>query len=182
MRGPVERAEKGARGDGGVGGAQLAAADAGGHERADAAFVAIALGHDLFAQGRRQGIDFEVRSGALEVVDEAAHVRHGQRAQARHERAGRVACVRQRGRETFERAILAEVEQLVLAAEVVIQVAGGQVRGDRDVAHARGGVAAGTEDAAGRAENLHPSGVGALQTPVRKSNHRSILACPDAAV
>ena len=66
--------------------------------------------------------------------------------------AGRLAPRRgERGEQTVERAVLAEKQDLVLAAEVVVQVAGREVGGDRDVAHAGGGEAAVAETRAAAA-------------------------------
>jgi hypothetical protein len=65
MCGPVECAEKGTGGEGGIGGMQLARPHALGDQGADAAFVAIALGDDRGAEPLRQGIEFEMRSRAL---------------------------------------------------------------------------------------------------------------------
>lgn len=57
------------------------------------------------------------------------------------------------GEQVIERAVLTEEQQLVLPAEVVVEVARRQVGFDRDLAHAGGGEAAGPEDAGGRPEN-----------------------------
>jgi len=134
--GPVEGAEKGARRDRRVGRGELAASDAVGDERADAAFVPIALGDNRRAQRGRQGVDLEMRGGSFELVDEAEDVRDGELAQPRGERTGGPARAVQRGEHAVERAALTEVEQLVLAGEVVIQDAGREVGGGRDLAHA----------------------------------------------
>ena len=53
----------------------------------------------------------------------------------------------ERGEQPVERPVLAEKEDFVLAAEVVVQVAGRQVRGGGDLAHARGGEATRAKDA-----------------------------------
>jgi hypothetical protein len=125
VRGPVERAEEGARRDGRVGGAQLAAPDAVGDGRAHAALVAIALGDDRRAQPRRQRIDLEMGGGAFDFVEQAEHVRDREIAQASGQRARPIAPqLRQRRQQAIERAVLAEEEDLVLAAEVVIEVGG----------------------------------------------------------
>ena len=158
---PVQRAEKGARGDRRIGGAQGAAADAVGHHGAHAALVAIPLGDDEAAERRRQGIDLEMRRGALDLVEQAEDVCGGEIAQAIGERPAGAPLRRQRGQQAIERPVLAEEEDFVLAAEVVIQVAGRQVRGHRDVAHAGGGEAARPEDARRRAHDLEPPAVGA---------------------
>ena len=168
MRGPVQRAEKGARRD------RIA------DEAADAAFVAVALGDDCGAHPRRQRVDLEMGGGAFDLVDEAEHVGHGEIVEAPGERTARPAGAIERGQQPIERPVLAEVEQLVLALEVVIQVGCGELRGARDVAHPGGGKADGAERPSGGAQDLDAAGVRAplavLRTAVRKVNHRSILA------
>ena len=66
----------------------------------------------------------------------------------------------ERGEQAVERSVLAEEEQLVLAAEVVIQVAGREIGGDRDVAHAGGGEPARAEHARRGAHDLDAAHVG----------------------
>ena len=175
VRGPVQRAEESARGDGRVGRAQHAAPDPAGDDRAHAALVAIALVDDACAQAGRQRVDLHVRRRSLDFVHEAQDVRHRHRAQARGERRRFAARAGQRVEQPIERAVLAEEEQLVLAAEVVIEVAWRQISGDGDVAHAGRREAAGAEHAGGGAHDLHAARVGAFQTAVRKVNHGSIL-------
>jgi hypothetical protein len=161
VRGPVQRAKERARRDGRIGGAQQAAPDAARHERADAAFVPIAFADDPRAQARRQGGHLEMRRGSLDLVYETQHVGHGDVAQPRGERTHIAARRRQRAEQAIERAVLAEEQQLVLPAEVVIEVAGRQIGRDRDVAHAGRREAAGAEHAGGRAHDLDTTGVGA---------------------
>ena len=161
MRRPVERAEKGARGDDGVAAPQLAAADAGGDERPHAALVAIALGDDERAQAGGQRVDLEVRRRSFDAVDQAQDVRHRQRVQPRTERAAARPRCAERQQQPVQRAILAEEQDLVLAAEVVVQVARRQVGGEGDLAHAGGGEAADPEDARRRAQDVQAAGVGA---------------------
>jgi hypothetical protein len=158
---PVQRAEKGTRGNGRIDGAQGAAADAVGHHRADAAFVAVAFCDDAAAKRRRQRIHFEMRRGAFDLVEQTEDVGRRQVAQPVGQRPAIPACRGQRGEQPVERAVLAEEEELVLAAEVVIQVAGGEVGGDRDVAHAGGGEAARAKHAGRGPHDLDPAVVGA---------------------
>ena len=89
------------------------------------------------------------------------------------------------GLEAIERQGLAGVEDLVLAAEVVIEVGGGEVGGDGDVAHAGGGKPHRAEDARGGRQDLGAARLGAasgaaalFRTAVRNSNHCSILRAP----
>ena len=110
----------------------------------------------------------------------------GQIVQADGERATGAARAVQRGEQPIEGPVLAEEEQFVLAAKIVVQIRGGEVRGARDVAHAGRGEPDRAERAGRGAEDLDPAGVGAprasavklARTAVRKVNHRSILTGP----
>jgi hypothetical protein len=157
---PVERAEEGARGDGRIGSVQGAAADAVRHKGAHAALVPVAFRDDEAAQPRREGVDLEVRGGSFELVDEAQDVGGREIAQAIGQRPAVASRRGERVEQAVERSVLAEEEELVLAAEVVIQVAGREVGGDRDVAHAGGGEAARAEHARRGAHDLHTAEVG----------------------
>ena len=159
--GPVERAEERACGDGRVGRAEIAAANAGGDQRAHAAFVPIAFGDDGRAEADGERIDLEVRRRSVDVVDQAEDVGDGKAVEARGQRAARGSCAGERGEQPIERPVLTEEENLVLAPEVGVQVAGRQIRGDCDVAHAGGGEASGAEDAGGGAQDRETARVGA---------------------
>jgi hypothetical protein len=162
VRGPVERAEKGPRRHRGVGGAQDATLDAVGDDRAHAAFVAIALGDDRRAQPRRQRVDLEVRRRSLDFVEQAEDVGDRHLVQALGKPPRTIAAhVGQRLEQPIERSVLAEEEDFVLAAEVMIEIAGREVGGDRDLAHAGGGKAAGPEDPGGGAHDVDAPEVGA---------------------
>lgn len=162
MRGPVQRAEKRACGDGRVGGPQRTAFDAVGDERADPALVAIALGDDARAKARGQRVDGEVGGRSLHLVDEAQHMRGGQGVQAIGQRLARIPpCFRQRVEQARERSILAIEQDLVLAAEVVIQVAGRQIGGDGDLPHPGGREAARAEHPRRRPHDVDPPRIGA---------------------
>jgi signal transduction histidine kinase len=176
VSGPVQRTEECARRDRRIVRTEHAAANAGGHQRADAALVAVALGDDAHAEPRRKGVDLEMRGGALDLVDQAQHVRNGDGAEPAHQRPAVAAGGAEGAEQAIERAILAEEEELVLAAEIVIEVAGRQLRGERDVAHARRREAARAEHPARGAHDLDPAGLRAFRTAVRKVNHGSILA------
>ncbi len=84
--------------------------------------------------------------------------------------------------------MLAGVENLVLAAEVVIEVGGGEVGGDGDVAHPGGREPHRAEDAGRGGEDFRPARRGAprraatLRTIVRNSNHCSIVRAPRRGV
>jgi hypothetical protein len=67
----------------------------------------------------------------------------------------------QRFEQPIERSVLAEEEDLVLAAEVMIEIGGREVGRDRDLAHAGGGKAAGAEDTRGGAHDVEAPAVGA---------------------
>ena len=124
VRGPVQRAEERPRGDGRVRRVQGSGTHAGPDERADAAFVLVALGDDARAQTGWEGVDFEMRGRTLDLVDQAEDVSDGQVAEAGRQRPAIPTRGRQRVQQPIGRAILAEEEQFVLASEIVIQVAG----------------------------------------------------------
>jgi len=194
VRRPVERAEERAGRHRGIAAAQLAAAHAAGDERADAALVPIAFRDDERPQTGRKRVDLQVRRRTFHVVYQAPDVRGGEVAQAPIERRSRRAGAGKRGEQPVERAILAEEEELLLAAEVVIKVRGGEVGGDGDLAHPCGSESAGAEDASGGAEDVEPAGLGAAlhprravlrardRTAVRKANHGSIVTAACASV
>ena len=173
MRGPVQRAQERACGDGGVGGIQRPGAQTADDERADAAFVAVALGDDARTQGGRKRVDFEMGGRALDLVDQAQNVRDRHLAQAHRQRPAILARRGERVQQAVGRLVLAEEEELLLATKVVIQVARGEIGGDGDVAHAGGGEAARPEDTRRRAHDLHAPGVRPFRTAVRKLNHGS---------
>ena len=83
MGGPVERAEEGTGCDRRVGGAQRAAVDAVGDQRANAALVAVAFGDDPRPQPCRQRVDLEVCGRSFDAIHEAQHVRDGDVSQPR---------------------------------------------------------------------------------------------------
>lgn len=153
VSGPVQGAEERACADRRVGASERATPDAIGDEGADAALVAIALGHDARTEGRRQRVHRQVRRRPLDLVEQAEHVRSGHLVQAVGERGVGTPGRGERFEQPIERAVLAEEQDLVLAAEVVVQVARRQVGGDSDVAHAGGGKPAGAEDARGGAHD-----------------------------
>ena len=162
VRGPVECAEKSARGDGGVRGPQRTPPDSAEDQRADAALVAIALGDDARAERQGQGVDFEVRRRPFHVVEQAQDVRGGEVAQPAGERRATAPRPRERREHPVERLVLAEEQQFVLAAEVVIEIARRQIGGRRDVAHAGGGEAARAEHLRGGTHDGDTARIGAL--------------------
>jgi len=87
-------------------------------------------------------------------------MRLGQRAQAPGERTAAAARHRDRAEQALQRAILAEEQQFVLAAEIMIEIAGRQVGGHRDVAHPGRGKAAVAEHAGGGAQDRDAARVG----------------------
>ena len=160
--GPVERAEKSARGNRRVAAAKLAPLHPAGDERSDAALVLVALGDDERAQFCGQGIDLEVRRRTLDAVDEAQHVGDGEGTKPAGERPPASRHFVERREEAIERAILAEVQQLFLAAKIVIKVGRGQVGRDGDLAHPGGGKTTVPEDSGRGAEDLEPAAIGPL--------------------
>jgi hypothetical protein len=129
-------------------------------ERPDTALVPIPLGHDERAQAAGEGVDFEMGRRPLDLVEQTQDVGLGEPAQTFRQRPFVPPGVRQGDQKLVEGSILAEIEELVLAAEVVIQIRGRQVRGNGDVAHARGGEASGAEHARRRFQDAHAPGVG----------------------
>jgi hypothetical protein len=182
LNGPVERAQKRSGRDRRVGRCELAASDAGRDQRADGALVAVASGDDRRAPTGGQGVELEVRRRTPHFLDQAAHVIGGQAAQPRSERSVALAGGRGVRKQAIERPVLTEVENLVLAAEVVIEVGGGEIRGHGDLAHAGGGKAHLLKHSRRGGEDCGAAGLGPLQssstrigTAVRRSNHGSIV-------
>lgn len=158
---PVERAEECTRGDHRISRTKRPRANAFGDEGAHAAFVSIALGDDEAAPSARQGIHLEMRRAAFDFVEQGQDVRFGERAQPFAGRAPGAPDCAEGGQQLVERAVLAEEEQLVLPAEIVIEIAGREVGGHGDLSHAGRGEAALAEDARGRAQDLDAARVGA---------------------
>jgi K+-sensing histidine kinase KdpD len=136
-----------------------------------------------------------MRRRPLDGVDEAEDVRHGQPSDAGGKRVAAAHGVVHGREETIERAILTEEEQFFLAAKVVIEVGGGEVGGDGDVAHAGAGEAAFAKNARGGTQDLEAAAVGPppdagaaswiegrIRTAVRKLNHGSIVTFADRDV
>jgi hypothetical protein len=164
--GPVESAQERARGDQDIRHAQCTAADSGRNQRPDTALIAVALRDDGAPEAARQRVDLEVGCRSFEVVHEAADVRGSEPLQTCRQRTAGAPRVAERLEQPVERSVLAEEQDLVLAAEIVIQVAGRQIRGVGDVPHAGGGEAVGPEDAGGGAKDLDPPCIGAPANPV----------------
>jgi len=161
VRGPVERAEEGARRDGGIGGGERATTNAIGDERAHAALIAVPFGDDARAETGRERVHFEVGGRPFNLVEQAQDVGHGQVVQPIGQRPSVASSGGEGREEAAERPILAEEEQLVLAAKVVVEVARRQVRRDRDVAHPRGGEPAVAKQAGRGFEDVDAARVGA---------------------
>jgi hypothetical protein len=122
-----------------------------------------------------------MRRRAFDLGDQAEDVADREIAQPLRQRTLVALRIGQRGEQPVERAILAEEEDFVLAAEVVIQVRGREIGGDGDVAHPRGSEAAVAEDLRRGAQDADAAGIGTDRTAVRKLNHRSILhQCRDS--
>lgn len=92
--------------------------------------------------------------------------------------------------QTVERPVLAEVQELLFAVKVVVQIGGREVGGYCDVAHAGGRKTALAENAGGGAQNVEAAPVrpapnarravvaDPIRTTVRKPNHGSIVQPP----
>lgn len=182
LDGPVECAEERPGGHRRVGLSELPAPDAGGDQRPHDALIAVAAGDDRRAPPGWQGVELEVRRRTPHIFDQAAHVLGGQDPQARGDRSFAVTGRGGVGEKAIEGAVLAEVENLVLAAEVVVQVGGREIRGHRDIAHAGGGKPHLLEHPGGGNEDRGAARLGSpllprplFRTAVRTLNHRSIV-------
>jgi hypothetical protein len=164
--GPIEGAQERARGDQDVRHAQCPAPDSGRNQCPDTALIPVALRDDGSPEAGRQRIDLEVGCRSFEVVHEAADMRGGEPLQTCRQRVDGPPRLAERLEQPVERSVLAEEQDLVLAAEIVIQVAGRQIRGAGDVPHAGGGEAVGPEDAGGCAKDLDAPRVSAAANPV----------------
>jgi hypothetical protein len=159
--GPIERTEKGARGDDRVGGVERPAPNALADERAHAALVPIAFADDQRPEAGGQGIHLEMSGGPLDLVEQAQEVGDRKIAQPARQRPAVAPSGGQGGQQTLERPVLAEKQQLVLAPEVVIQIARREVRGECDLAHAGGREPARAKEPRRGLEDLDAPGVGA---------------------
>src|SRR5262249_50755659 len=153
-RSPVDGAKHRARDERGIGRSKLAAPHARDYQCPHRALVSIALADDRSAQRLRQRLDFEVSGRALQVVEHAVHVGPDDGAQALRERSGRTGRVLCRGEQALERALLAELQDLVFPGEVVIEIAGQQARFLGNLADARARNAESAEHAAGGTQDL----------------------------
>lgn len=160
--GPVERAEESAGGDIRIRSSESSFADALGDERADAALVPITLGDDEGSQPAGEGIHLEVRSRALDFVEQAEDVSFGELPDALRQRPVAAARVCEGCRQFVEGPILAEIQQLVLPAEIVIQVRRREVRSLGNVAHAGSREAARSEHARRCLQDAETPCIGAL--------------------
>jgi hypothetical protein len=136
VRGPIERAEKCPRADLWIRGPKRTRADPLLDERPDAPLVSIPFRNNPGTQPSRQGVNVEMGRRPFDLVEQTADVGFGQGTDSSGERAVGAVRRRQRGQQALQRPVLTEVEQLVFAAEVVIQVAGRQIRSDGNLAHA----------------------------------------------
>ena len=176
LRGPVQGTEKRARRDRRIARGERAPGDAGRDERAHAALVAVALGDDDRAALRRQRVDLEMRRRSFDFGDQAQRVTNGELAQPIRQRPAIALGGGEGGEQAIQRPVLAEEQDFVLAAKVVIEVRGRQIGGDGDIAHAGGGEATAAEDLRRGAQDVDAPRLGADRTTVRKLNHGSILA------
>jgi hypothetical protein len=161
VRGPVECAEKRARADLRIGRAKRTRPDPFVHERPDAPLVPVPLRDNPRTQPSRQGVNFEMGCRPFDLVDETPYVGFRQSAESGGEWTVRALRGHQRGQQALQRAVLTEVEQLVLALKVVIQVAGREIRGDGNLAHAGCSEPPFPEEPGRRPKNLDPPCIGA---------------------
>ena len=100
-----------------------------------------------------------MRRGAFHAVDQAEHVGLRQSAEPVGHRRTVPARGGERAEQPIERAILAEEEDFVLAAEIVVEIARREVGGHGDVAHPGCREPTRAEDLRGRLENTEPAGL-----------------------
>ena len=159
-RRPIERAQKNEGVELGISVAQLAPPLPGGDDGSDRALVAIALMHHLLEERRRQIVKLQVKhTGGLlaEKHPQMAFDEMSNLAAAAVLLAGRLGHCQER----IECAILAVVDELVLVAKVVVQVAGREAERLGDLAHPRPPNAQTAKGVGGAEQDLALLGVGA---------------------
>jgi hypothetical protein len=166
-RGPVEGTQKGARSDCRVAAAELAPPHSLSDERTDSALVPIAFGDDERTEFWRQRVDLEVCRRTLYFVDEAEDMGNGETPKPAGERPLARRSIVECGEQAIERAVLTEVQQLLFAAEVVVQVGRGEIGRDGDLAHAGGGKTALAKRLCRRAQDFEAPVIGAPADPDR---------------
>jgi hypothetical protein len=179
LSGPVESAQKRARGDRWISSLQFTTPDSVRDKRTDPMLVPVTFGKNRRAQPGRQRLDFQVGGGTFDFVDEAEHMGGGEAMKPCVNSAVRRPGSCERAQQAVERPILTEEEELLLATEVVIQVARREVGGDGNLAHARGRESSEAEDAGCRPQDADASRICSSgdpdRTAVRQLNHGSIV-------
>ena len=141
--------------------------------------VPVPFDKDRRAQPGRQRLDFQVGGGTFDFVDEAEHMGGGEAMKPCVNSTVRPPGRGERAQQAVEGPILAEEEELVLAGEVVIQVARRKIGGDGNLAHPGGSESSDAEDVGGSSEDLDSPSLGATgdpaRTTVRRLNHGSIV-------
>ena len=133
---------------------QIPAAHSAGHQRPHTVFVSIAFLHDGRAHGSRERVHLDVRGCSFDFADDTQHMRGRQVAQPRADRPSGLARNRQCSAQPVQRSILTEVQNLILALEIVVQVSRRKVRSKGDLAHPGRRVSAPAKHTGGRAQNF----------------------------
>src|SRR5262245_37959374 len=158
-RRPVERSQDHQRGKLGITRDKLARPDSCRHEAADSALVAVALGQEASAQGRRETVDLKVCHRSFDFVEDAAHVSVNDDPELVCYGLARDSGLPKGCEHLLEGMVLAEVEQLLFAFEVVVEVAGGEARDVGDLPHAGGGEAPCAKRLGGGAQDIQAPGI-----------------------
>src|SRR5258708_11453839 len=103
---------------------------------------------------RRNRVGQEVGGGAFDVVKDAMQVKGDDRAEFFGRGGFCASSLFEIDDQAIESAVLAEKENFILAAEIVVKVSRGEVGGSGDFAHARFGKAARAKFAAGGAQDF----------------------------
>jgi len=103
-----------------------------------------------------------MRRGAFDLVDQAEDVSDGETVKAFGRRPVGAFRLRERREQPIERLGLAEEEEFVFAAKVVIQIARRQRGGARDIAHAGRGKSHPAKRPGGGSKDLDAPGIGTL--------------------
>src|ERR1700740_1163313 len=102
----------------------------------------------------RNRVGQEVRGGAFDFVEDAMQVKGDDGAEFFACGGLGASSLFEISDQAIESAVLAEKEDFIFAAEIVVKVSRGEISGGRDFAHARLGKAAGAKFAAGGAKDF----------------------------
>ena|SRR5712664_2441253 len=124
---------------------------------------------------RWNGVGQEVRGGTFDVVENAMQMKGNHGAEFFGCGRFRTSYLFEIGDQAIESAVLAEKENFILAAEIVVKVSRGEVGCGGDFAHARFGKASRAEFAAGSAKDFESAGlVAALEAGATHENKMAL--------